>query len=520
MAEFQNWNIGREFQAGLERGQQTRRQDQFRALAGQAINAPAAERDALIQQAVANDPETGFALQKQLEADTDRRQTALFNMARGFKQIHSKNPAQAMAYFQRQIAPGLVKIGFDVDPNTPETEVVNVVDQVLATYGGDDSAEPAGFRQIDLAARAAGFEPGTPEYQNYFQVHGGIKGRAPTGGFNFELVPGVGYVRENPRSGTLELYDQTTRSIVPVVGGADINAGGADHPQAAPPAQGGVVVTNEQGERGRYSIGRDGRPVFIAESVPANVAQGITADPAAFQGQDVTLPPQAQAPSPAVQRFGDITTRTPEQQAYLTEQEKERARLDAYTRATELEADRESAKTTARETAEARAQKAQALPQTIATADETIGLLDRALSHPGRTAATGASSALDPRNRIPGTDAYDFNVLLDQIKGQAFLQAFQSLRGGGAITEREGTAATNAIARLNAAQSEEEFAKSLGDLKRIVQDARGRAIRSVSGEPDGQPQPKGIPRPKTQAEYDALPSGAVFINRDGKTYRK
>lgn len=474
MAEFQNWNLGREFQAGLESGQQRRRQDQFRALAGQAINAPAAEREFLVQQAIANDPETGFALQKQLEADTDRRQKALFNMARGFKQIHTKNPAQAMAYFQRQIAPGLGKIGFDVDPNTPETEVVNVVDQVLATYGGDESAEPAGFRQIDLAARAAGFEPGTPEYQNYFQVHGGIKGRAPTGGFNFELVPGVGYVRENPRSGTLEVYDPQTRSIVPIVGGADINAGA---PSAAPSPIGGVPaptvniegLTPEQNQQ----LG-----AFIAQLSPEQAESAVSAVNARPR---VVAAPSAQPP--AVQRFGDITTRTPEQQAALTEAAKNAEALRLYEAQTGLAAEREAATTTARETAEAKVQRTQALPQTIAAADQTLSVIDDLIRHPGRVAATGLSSSIDPRNRIPGTDAYNFRAALDQLRGQAFLQAFQSLRGGGAITEREGKAATDAIAALDTAQGEEAFLKALRDLRAVVEGGKQRALGSAGGAP-------------------------------------
>lgn len=97
-----------------------------------------------------------------------------------------------------------------------------------------------------------------------------------------------------------------------------------------------------------------------------------------------------------------------------------------------------------------------------------ISVIDKALKHPGRETATGLSSALDPRNFLPGTNARDFQVVLDQLGGAAFLQAFESLKGGGQITEVEGNKATAAIARLNRAQSDAEFETALKDLREVM----------------------------------------------------
>jgi hypothetical protein len=105
---------------------------------------------------------------------------------------------------------------------------------------------------------------------------------------------------------------------------------------------------------------------------------------------------------------------------------------------------------------------------------QTLGVLDKALNHPGLDTATGLSGTIDPRNYIPGTDAKDFNVVMDQIKGKAFLQAFQTLKGGGQITEVEGKKATDAIARLNTAQSTPEFRSALMDLRDVVVSADAR----------------------------------------------
>lgn len=110
----------------------------------------------------------------------------------------------------------------------------------------------------------------------------------------------------------------------------------------------------------------------------------------------------------------------------------------------------------------------------IAQADEMLSAIDGLISAPGRETMTGTSSWLDPRNYVPGTDAANARTRLDQLQGKAFLQAFESLKGGGQITEREGIAAQNAIARLQTSQSDEEFLKSLQELRSIVTNAKAR----------------------------------------------
>lgn len=105
---------------------------------------------------------------------------------------------------------------------------------------------------------------------------------------------------------------------------------------------------------------------------------------------------------------------------------------------------------------------------TIQGVEDSIRVLDKALTHPGLEIATGLQGAIDPRNYIPGTEARNFQVLKDQIGGKAFLQAFESLKGGGQITEVEGKKATDAIARLNTAQSTEEYRAALSEFREVV----------------------------------------------------
>jgi hypothetical protein len=119
------------------------------------------------------------------------------------------------------------------------------------------------------------------------------------------------------------------------------------------------------------------------------------------------------------------------------------------------------------------------LPNAEVTAKTILDMIQGVRNHPGRETATGMSSVIDPRNYIPGTEATNFRSRLDQLQGQTFLQAFESLKGGGQITEVEGKKAEQAIARLNTAQSEQEFMTALTDLESVVNTALSKAQRKA-----------------------------------------
>lgn len=96
---------------------------------------------------------------------------------------------------------------------------------------------------------------------------------------------------------------------------------------------------------------------------------------------------------------------------------------------------------------------------------------------------------------LPGVNT-DFLTRLAQLKGQTFLQAYNTLRGGGQITEVEGSKATDAIARLSRAQTETEFYKALDDARVTFRDiyeaSRARALRG-SVLPNMGPTPEPAP---------------------------
>jgi len=115
-----------------------------------------------------------------------------------------------------------------------------------------------------------------------------------------------------------------------------------------------------------------------------------------------------------------------------------------------------------------------------ATAQDSLELINSVLNSPSLESVTGMIQGRLPAMSQSGTDLV---TRIEQLQGQAFLQAFESLKGGGSITEVEGQAATNAIARLNRAQSAEAFRESLRDLQEIYQRAVDRVSNGGSAAP-------------------------------------
>lgn len=143
-----------------------------------------------------------------------------------------------------------------------------------------------------------------------------------------------------------------------------------------------------------------------------------------------------------------------------------------------------------------------------------IASIDGILNDPALGTSTGL---LAPLQNIPGTPQRRVGARIDQLDGQAFLQAFESLKGGGQITEIEGQKATQAIGRLDDYQNPEDYKQALVELRDILATGMGRP----PGWADQQSAtPPEIPTISDEAGYDALPSGSVFIAPDGTQRRK
>jgi hypothetical protein len=97
---------------------------------------------------------------------------------------------------------------------------------------------------------------------------------------------------------------------------------------------------------------------------------------------------------------------------------------------------------------------------------------------------------------IPGTQAASFDALFRQAEGGAFLQAYESLRGTGQITEIEGTKATSALTRMERSQSEAEFVKAAREFADVIRGAVDRADKRYTTL-TGKAPPVAAPRRKT-----------------------
>ena len=176
-----------------------------------------------------------------------------------------------------------------------------------------------------------------------------------------------------------------------------------------------------------------------------------------------------------------------------------------------------------RSTAEIESQKKQSSQRqqsTLDTIGSMRGTINDLMGHPGFSGSVGAKNQAylfgiksDP---YAGTKEADFKAMLDQVQGGAFLQAFESLKGGGQITQIEGEKATQAIVRAQQSQSEEGFKKSMNDFLSVLDKAEKRA---TSGEI--------VQQPSTPAATAAAPrptktvSGIVWEKgEDGKWYKR
>lgn len=224
-----------------------------------------------------------------------------------------------------------------------------------------------------------------------------------------------------------------------------------------------------------YRPGQDAAPQMT------QVQQAVNAPGTQFRGRDPLQSP-SQVPSSA----GAVAEaqREPIPEAA--------SRAGATTRA-EGEAEAGTAYARERNTRQAQADVdfMQQYPGAAATVRNNLNVLDRMLGDArvvgsrvtvprgGRRPHAGFEDVIGmgiPGLRfVPGTSAADFDALFNQVTGAAFLEAFETLKGGGQITEREGQVATQAITRLSRNISEVEFIEAANELRDIMRRGLERA---------------------------------------------
>ena len=146
-------------------------------------------------------------------------------------------------------------------------------------------------------------------------------------------------------------------------------------------------------------------------------------------------------------------------------------------------------------------------------ANRLVGLVKSVRDDQELNAVTGFAEGRMPTGRpslSPETiqARQDLIVKIDQLKGNVFLQAYESLKGSGQITEIEGIKAEAAIARMNRAQGAPAFKEALNDFLDVVSTAQKRIERQKSGLPKTTATTAGAPaggRLKFDENGDPIP---------------
>ena len=120
-----------------------------------------------------------------------------------------------------------------------------------------------------------------------------------------------------------------------------------------------------------------------------------------------------------------------------------------------------------------------ALPEALRSADFVIGKIDDVLKDDALWNVTGPIMG-NTKNFTPW--AVRAQSKIDQLQGQAFLEAYQALRGTGAISNTEGAKAEAALARLKAqGVTTEDYKKALNEFRQEVVNLREIAIKKAEG---------------------------------------
>jgi hypothetical protein len=105
-----------------------------------------------------------------------------------------------------------------------------------------------------------------------------------------------------------------------------------------------------------------------------------------------------------------------------------------------------------------------ALPKVEQSVSRAFQSAQSLLKHPGFEAATGMPNPFKGGfgiGNIPGTPAGDYSQELKTAIAEAFVPAFETLKGAGAITEAEGKAALAALANLGTGMSEKQMRREV-----------------------------------------------------------
>lgn len=493
MAELQFPNVVGGFLAGQQLGQQQADRRQAQAtrsrigeLASMAYGAAPGQRQAILGEAVGLDPEAGLALSRTLGSEDDAREQRLLSTARLIDAAPAEQKAAIFQNVRPQIAAYL--------PNLPET----YNDQVGQGIKAFIASRSAGQDGDTVQSRFVG-EDG----QVYALLRSGaVRPLGIKADPNTQIIEGAG-----------GFYGVNRRNLqaTPVLVGAptQIESIGAVQP--------GTAFT-------------------IDPSVPPEIATQIREQESQAGGVPTAMPMPAPAAGPQLQAPPDALAPT---WAPLTSDEIQGLGLPPGTVAQRNLQTGQVQTIRTPTAAQTTAAQGRPLPANIVTklsADSgklvNLGELQRSFQNDfAGSGFGGAAENLAGRLGLPGAtrgqaewwqqyDRYK-NEVRNELFGASLTEGEQRAFEAADITPNMGPE----VLRRNLAKQAEVIQRGLERQARTwaAQGYNRDAIREVTGVDigSGQRSSGDIARPQTEAEFNALPRGTIYIDPDdGRQYRK
>lgn len=109
----------------------------------------------------------------------------------------------------------------------------------------------------------------------------------------------------------------------------------------------------------------------------------------------------------------------------------------------------------------------------ISSIDNILNTIDTVKNHPGLEKAVGIKSAFPT---TPGSDAANFEALVETLGSQSFLSQIASFKGMGALSDAEGKKLQSALSNFSIKQSPGQLKKNLAEVERLMTNARENVI--------------------------------------------
>lgn len=510
---------------GLERQKAVTQRNMLAELQDLGPKVIAGDR-AATDRAFALDPQRAQAYQGQ----QDRNRNMVYNAARYLKgALDRQNPAE-IAGAWRAVRPSLINAGIateqDLSPDW-QPDYAQTVYQALAMGDGMVGQTPTDVRSFQMMTQ--GLNP--QDVERARRINLGLEGRASNAGYGFFEFQGADGLkrmgRNNPRTGSREVYDESTGEFVPLGGAAGMGVA----PQAptgpqpvATPAGGNhyaafsqlatefpsVTMTSgvRSAERNAQVGGQPNSQHLTGTAadytVPNNLKSAFLSRArqlgyhAIDEGDHIHL----QLPRGAGNNINPALAvgRSPEDQAARTAQattnvenanfpnklNQERQLQDVKTQGAITQAAGTAAAEAQAKDAAQRPKRIQQYRQALTAAGNVETSLDKALGllSPYSTGFVGARS-----RAVEGSPSYNLAAELETIKANLGFDRLQQMRdssptGGalGAIAVQELVALQSTIANLDPNQSESQIRANIERVKTHYKNWRSAVEQSLADE--------------------------------------